>query len=507
MKRSSIRSRWLGKALWLTCFILLLYFATRITALDLLPLHSDEGLHLTRALEVWKLHPYWEIGDGKIINHWVIALFYPQHDPVFIGRIATIFVAMIGLAAGVTLARRWFGWTAALFAGLLWTTSAYLFFFERLAFSDAEAGALIVLSILFALHLTRTGNRRDVIATGVSLALAALFKVSAAPFAAAVGLILLMNERWPLRRRLIWSGWIAVIVVILFIPPVVYLTLRDRGLFDITYQWINTGGTAADATTGLSGNLARLESQLTDYGSWIGSALMLIGLATLGLLKRRIGGILLAGLLLPLGAFIMFGRDVQARHFVVALPLALTLGGAGLGVLFNRVRTYSRPLKWGLVGLSVASVSSAFAGFALISYQAPERLPLPQTVYMQHIITHASGYGLREAVLSMTQTIRDPEIPVIASMFPDSCRRANLYTLDRVLLRCTDAPGTSEIEAALNTTGSAYVLTESPGLIGLRFPDEAAVFNSTAEEIAAYPRPGETTDTASIQLWLLTRIP
>src|SRR6266481_5995099 len=83
---------------------LMILWATRIEALDQFPLYNDEGLHLTRAVQVWHLHPFWEINDGKIINHWLIAAFYPQNAPDFVGRIATVIVAVIGLAAGYTLA-------------------------------------------------------------------------------------------------------------------------------------------------------------------------------------------------------------------------------------------------------------------------------------------------------------------------------------------------------------------------------------------------------------------
>jgi hypothetical protein len=73
------------KDLLLPTALLLVLWMTRLGALDLLPLHNDEGLHLTRAVEVWNGHPFWAISDGKIVNHWVIAAFYPQHAPAFAG--------------------------------------------------------------------------------------------------------------------------------------------------------------------------------------------------------------------------------------------------------------------------------------------------------------------------------------------------------------------------------------------------------------------------------------
>jgi predicted membrane-bound mannosyltransferase len=127
---------------FIALILLLLLWATRLVSLTAMPLHNDEGLHLTRAVEVWSLHPFWEISDGKVINHWLIAAFYPQHAPDFVGRLATVLVGMIGLAAGYALVRRWYGAEAALMGGVLWLCAPYLFFYERTALSDAQAGAL-----------------------------------------------------------------------------------------------------------------------------------------------------------------------------------------------------------------------------------------------------------------------------------------------------------------------------------------------------------------------------
>ena len=48
---------------WLGLVLLLVLWGTRLLALEALPLHNDEGLHLTRAVEVWNGHPFWQISD------------------------------------------------------------------------------------------------------------------------------------------------------------------------------------------------------------------------------------------------------------------------------------------------------------------------------------------------------------------------------------------------------------------------------------------------------------
>ena len=207
--------RWLLLAVCL----LIAQWASRLPGLEALPLHNDEGLHLTRAVEVWHLHPFWEISDGKIVNHWPIALFYPQNAPVQAGRLPTLFLSLIGLAAGVALARRLFGPRGALLAGLLWIATPYLFFYERLALSDAEAGALIVLAVWGAIRYAERGRRQDAALAGIGLALAVLFKFTAAPFALAIGIVLLLWGRISLRQRIAGLLIVGVIGVAAFAVP------------------------------------------------------------------------------------------------------------------------------------------------------------------------------------------------------------------------------------------------------------------------------------------------
>src|SRR5256885_16651336 len=90
---------------WPAIALILLFFASRIIALTALPLHNDEGLHLSRAVEFWNGHPFYDIEDGKVAGVWAIAFFYPRAAPVFAGRIATVFVGLLGIAAAIALGK------------------------------------------------------------------------------------------------------------------------------------------------------------------------------------------------------------------------------------------------------------------------------------------------------------------------------------------------------------------------------------------------------------------
>jgi hypothetical protein len=452
---------------------------------------------------VWNLHPFWEIGDGKIINHWLIAVFYPQNAPDFVGRYATLLVGMIGLAAAWKLVRRLFGETAGWLAGCLWIACPYLFFFERLAFSDAEAGAWVILTLLGSINFTSAINWRWALLAGLGLALAALFKFTALPFAVSVVMILLLHGRFNLRQRLSGFLIIAVIVGVSFIVPILYMLTRGGDFFGIAMEWIvggqNAGGTFG---SGIGGNFMRLWSQLTDYGSFLWAGVMLAGLVLIAVLRWRESRALVLGLFLPLSAITILGREVLPRHIVVALPYALMLGGAGIGVAIARLNQDRRARRMIAVGVSVILII-AFAPFALTAYRAPEQLPLPITVSTEHITEHSAGYGLREAALAFPQTT-DASIPIIGSMFPDSCRRANFYADSTHQMICTDAPGLVTIQSSLQSNGAAYILVEAAGVIGLDFMQAAETNGWAVDFIASYPRPHETLENAAVILWRIS---
>lgn len=492
--------------------ISLVWWLTRLPALQTLPLHNDEGLHLTRAVEVWNLHPFWEIRDGKIVNQFVIAAFYPQNAPVFVGRIATLFIALIGVSAGYALVRRRFGLVAAILGGIFWIASAYLLFFERLAFSDAEAGALVVLALLASDYLARTGRVRDALLTGLCFGLAALFKFTAFPFALSIAVIVLLTARYSFPKRLMLLVIGGLVTAVLFVIPIGYLVLRGADLFSIALGWIGVSGGSGGFA--LFDNLARLWATLIGF-SPTAAVLLVIGLIALAgtpAVYRRAptGWVYLLALALPLAVILVFGREVLPRHFVVALPLALILSGAGwVQLLIPAGHTPISPRDTipgvralGLI-LVLAVLIIPFAVNLPTQWNAPDRQSLPDTERRQFITEHSAGYGLREAVQAFPQTVTRAGTPIVASMFPDSCRRANFYAADGFTMRCTDAPGVDAIILALNEQGAVYMLVETPPLIGADIPALAESLGAQATRLAGYPRPGETAEEAAVTLWLV----
>jgi hypothetical protein len=187
---------------------------------------------------------------------------------------------------------------------------------------------------------------------------------------------------------------------------------------------------------------------------------------------------------------------VFPRHFVVTMPFLVVLAGVGVERLLQRFKLPG----WSAATVLLLLIAVQSVPFFWTAYHEPAGLTLPDVVAREFLHDHSSGFGLREAMLDLPNQV-DEATEVVASMFPASCRRANFYAMDGFTLSCGDAPGRDRIEQLLDIDGVVYVLVDRHPLIGI----DVDTLNITAEQLAAYPRPGETDDTATIVLFSLSR--
>ena len=148
--------------------------------------------------------------------------------------------------------------------------------------------------------------------------------------------------------------------------------------------------------------------------------------------------------------------------------------------------------------LIVGALAAEMAFFTIAAYTEPGRMPLPAHMVGDYMTEHSAGFGLREAMESLPAIVPIEDTPVIASMFPPSCRRANMYAPTGYELQCVQSAGADVILAALAERGRVYVLVEEPP-IGV----DVEALGVHAVRVGAYPRPGEDETNASVVLWLL----
>ena|GEM_PF-733302 len=499
--------------------MLLILWLTRLPALDSFPLHVDEGIHIRWAIEVWHGHPFWNISDAKIIAHWPIAALYPQNAAPFVARMPTVWIGMVGLAAGYGLARRLFRGQAAFLAGALWIASPYLFFYERMALMDGEIGDLGVVALWASVILAQRGTYRNAILAGVTLALAILFKLTAVAFIPTVALIPLVNAAYPFRRRLRLIVAAGMACAACFVVPLAYILWKGEDFFDIPRQFVSVE--AAGQGNQLIANVEKLWLQLVGFGTPTWVIALLVGLVALMIVGGRWGRRLVMAWGVALGIILVLGKTVFPRYYVAVLPTALVLAGAGLGVLVGRMNlSPSLPVPKGFppvkfregakanpqarfhwivtILLSLFLLIGALP-FMMTAYRDPGALPLSAAMQEQYYSGPSSGFGISAAARALPDGVERRDLPVIASMRPDSCYQANFYARDGLKLTCTDAPGLALINAVLAEHGAVYVLTDHAPIIGV----DVSALDAAATHIADFPRPREVE--ASVVLWLLEK--
>jgi 4-amino-4-deoxy-L-arabinose transferase-like glycosyltransferase len=376
--------------------------------------------------------------------------------------------------------RRWW-------AAVLWLTAPFLMFFERTALMDAQTGALVVLAVWLSVETLR--RNRPVLAVVAALAslAAILFKLTAAPVVATIGVILLLLSGARQRPRILLIY--GVVMVVLLAGPllgVLFLSARSSGGAGLGSFSLNLN------LDRISGNSWAFADALLGFAAPLWTGALVIGLVLLVVYRRRNGPVLLLAALLLLLPVVLFSTNVFYRYFAVVMPLLALLAGAGLASLPLNAR-------WRQVWLPgvVAGLLLGFVPYAHTTYSHIGQLTLPQFMRLQYITEHSSGFGLRAAARDLPNQISDQDVPRIASMFADSCRRANLYAT--LPLTCTDNLGVAEIEAALADGGRVYVLADRPPYNGI----DLSRVEGKALRLAGYPRPGETEADASITLWLV----
>lgn len=289
-----------------------------------------------------------------------------------------------------------------------------------------------------------------------------------------------------------------------FAAPLGYLAWKGGG-FEIAFRWISVGS-GADAG-GLSlperfaANFTMLWDQLWVWGDMLP---ILLGLGLLTWLGGRSGRVLIVACGAPLLVIMALGTAALPRHYVVALPLMLTLAGAGIGLGVKRLarRRVEAVFIAAIAGLVVVITDPV--DYGPYDRRFDDKKHFPEAIQTQYVNDHSAGFGLREAVLDFPNVVEPPDAPIIASMFPDSCRRANFYAAPGYAMTCTHAPGREVIEAALREHGRVYVLVDTPPLIGV----DVENIDAEAARIRGYPRPADINeDAASVVLWRLDSKP
>lgn len=409
--------------------LLLLFWLTRLLALDSFPPFLDESVHIHFGEVSLRTSPLAFAAEGRLFTIWWYLLFQPvQGASLWTARAAIVLVVLSGFAAAAGVGRIFAGWRGAVLAGLLLLFSSFHFFFERLALADTLSASAVIIALYFAARLSRRVDWRDALLCGVALFIAIGFKVSALPYLG-IPIAAALTLRPPGRLRRDQAIWLALALAVgVGLTGLFALALRffDYDLFFLI------GFHNRDAASGLAARL--LQNAIAVFQTlmvYAGLPLMLALIAAVALLMLRRRWFLPLCLFGPLLVLLASERQT-ARFYLVPAAILLLCGAAGLASLPGcRRRTAFRfavlaALLWGLF---------QWLPFAWTAARDPENLGLAPSDYAEYISGDASGFGLDEVgaflearqprlvlgLLSNCQSLRYRAL----SVFPVECPRIN----------------------------------------------------------------------------------
>ncbi len=185
--------------------ILVSAFAIRTFHLTLLPIFADEAIYV-RWSQVMANEPtlrFLPLTDGKQpLFMWILMFVVEKfHDPLFMGRLISIFAGLSAIMAIFCLTYYLFkNKYISLIASVFWMLSPYSFFFDRMALVDSLLASFAIWTAFFATVTAKTKRLDMAMLTGFALGFASLTKSPALFVALLVpGSWILTN--WKLKRN------------------------------------------------------------------------------------------------------------------------------------------------------------------------------------------------------------------------------------------------------------------------------------------------------------------
>lgn len=380
--------------------IVALYFLLRLPNLTLQPIFADEAIYI-RWAQVMKSEPtlrFLPLSDGKTpLFMWVMMpLFKVFEDPLFAGRFLSVVSGFFTLMGVYFLSRKIFGVKAAFWAALLYVTSPYTVFFDRMALVDSMLSAFSIWALYFALWLVKS-NRLDLaMILGFILGGGVLTKTPGVTNILILPLTLLTFIRKKDDKHK-FIKLLLFLVISIIIALIVYNLLRLGPGFT---QLSNRNQDYVFAPLELVGRpLDPFIPHFRDLSDWFPKLLTLpvllvmgYGLHVLGRDKNRLGWVVLLWALIPLLLEMAFLKTFTARYLLSSIAPFLIFAGVGLAKILDSLNK-SNLIKI-VFGMALILPLALKFDYELIISPPPKDLPLAER--RGYFEDWTAGYGFSE---------------------------------------------------------------------------------------------------------------
>ncbi len=364
--------------IWL--FALLVFGATRLYNLNLLPIFADEAIYIRWAQLIsqnWH-NLFIPLTDGKTpLFMWLLApLLKLNFDPLLTGRAVSVISGLLGVIGIYKLGQKLFDNQTAKIALTLAAFSPFLVFYDRMSLTDSLLSALIVWSAYFSSSYF----------LGPTAAAALLVKPSA--LATLIFIPLFNLKAW---KKILVSAIAAFGL---------YNLLRFSDLFYMIKQR-SLDYLQAPNLEHLLGTSRVFFNWLLSYLGWPLIFVLAISLIIAAKFREKKIAILTLFILVPFFSQALVGRILYPRYLLPLVPFILLIAAWGL----NRL-----PKK--LTALLIGLILSLWSVFDYYLITDPIKAPLPPAEKEQYFYTWAAGYGLKEIRSYLNTLPKDKKIVV-----------------------------------------------------------------------------------------------
>lgn len=390
--------------------LLLLYFATRLYKLTLIPVFVDEAIYI-RWSQVMRAEPtlrFLPLSDGKqpLFMWLTIPMFKLFHDPLFAGRFTSILAglgSLVGISGLTWIISR--SKKTTLIAILLYILTPFTLFFDRMALADSLLSMFGIWALLLGVLLVQRPRLDVSMLLGFALGAAVLTK-SPGWYFLLLQPVLLFSAKDLNRHKILklFGCWI----VASFIAFAMYNVLRLGPNFHMIA--LRNKDYVFSFSEVLSHPLNPFIGHFTDSMRWLVSLLTWPSAAVLGftIFRRRFSQLnlsLFLWALLPILFQASIAKAYTSRYFLFAIPPLLVI----IAVALNNVQVKLKKGA-GLVFLTLVFLIISLKSYTLLV--DPPNARIPQNMKYGYFQEWTAGYGQKEVAEYLKQRAKEKNIVV-----------------------------------------------------------------------------------------------
>lgn len=381
--------------------IIIIYFLLRLPNLTIQPIFADEAIYI-RWAQVMKSEPtlrFLPLSDGKTpLFMWVMIPFFKVfEDPLFAGRILSVFTGLGTLLAGLFLGWKFFNLRVGLLSMFLIATTPYLIFFDRMALVDSMLAFFTIWSLNLGLLLAKY-QRLDIAMTlGFFLGGGLLTKTPAFFNILVLPLTIFTFKNWKSKTRTnkilkIFLLWIVSVGIGFTIYNILRLGPGFSNLASRNQDYVHPPARFFEYFLDpFKPHFFNFSEVAVSLMGIIVVGLVLIGILRVILEREMVGIVIIFWALFPFLVQLSLLKVFTGRYVLFSIPLFLMIAALGWDFILRKLKFKLVPV---IISLLILSFYPIY--FVYLLNTNLEKLPLAKNERRGYLEDWTAGYGLKE---------------------------------------------------------------------------------------------------------------